>query len=163
MASRAPNMPQQGSVCPHPQSPTHLLPMRNLALRSFLAPSTTRTDGGALGDRGGRILKFPIKLAWFLCPHIKKKKNQKNQISGNYLTTDFKPQNKKTIFSHYWQQHRLYIRAHVGLCMNTPFSPHPTCLLPPWSWNKLKTEIYKIQSLSMPKQRKSYWKSLFLK
>lgn len=51
---------------PHAHSPTGLLLMRNLAPCSFLASSTARADGGALGARGGRILKFPIKLAWFL-------------------------------------------------------------------------------------------------
>lgn len=39
----------------------------------------------------------------------------------------------------------------------------PNSCLPPWSWNKLKIQIHKVQSLSMPKQRKFYWKSLFLK
>lgn len=51
---------------PYPHSPTGLLLMRNLALCVFLAPSEARADGEALGPRGSRILKFPIKLAQFL-------------------------------------------------------------------------------------------------
>lgn len=39
-----------------------LLLMRNLALCSFLTPSTVKADGGALGAGGDKILKFPIKL-----------------------------------------------------------------------------------------------------
>ena len=74
----APNRPSRSPCALLLRSPACLLPMRTLALQAFLAPSTTRADGEALGVRGGRILKFHIKLAWFLCPHItNKEKNRR--------------------------------------------------------------------------------------
>ena len=49
--SMYPTGPSRSSCALMLGSPTGLLPTRDLALHAFLAPSTTRADGGALGVR----------------------------------------------------------------------------------------------------------------
>lgn len=129
IASLAPNMPQWDSICPHPPSPTGLLLTGNLALCSMLAPSIARADGGALGAGGCRILKFPIKSAWFLYPlHTKNSRIRFQESSIKKEGRQLKARNEN-IFPRYWQQHGLCIRA-TSIFVCTLPSLHSPSLLP---------------------------------
>lgn len=123
IASLAPNMPQWDSICPHPPSPTGLLLTGNLALCSMLAPSIARADGGALGAGGCRILKFPIKSAWFLYPlHTKNSRISFQEIiyqGGRETVKSQKWKHISPLLTTTW----VVYKSNINFCMHTPFSP----------------------------------------